>query len=222
MDSLKELQARYERLHLLYQVSNVIHSTLDPQEALQLITNEAVRLMHASSGSVVLINPTSNFLEIQAAQGLPRNAAELKLRVGEGITGWVARAGEPARVGDVSVDPRYISLRRNVRSELAVPLEVNGEVRGVLNVDSDLQDAFSADDQELLEALAIQAARVIQNTWLYEQLRLKARLFESLANVSRTINSTLNLDDALKVITREACVLMRGKMCSLLMIDESR
>src|SRR5580765_8968951 len=113
MDSLKELQARYERLHLLYQVSNVIHSTLDPQEAMQLITDEAVRLMRVSSGSVVLINPTSGFLEIQAAHGLPRKAAALKLRVGEGITGWVASAGKPARVGDVSQDPRYITLRRN-------------------------------------------------------------------------------------------------------------
>lgn len=215
------LKARYERLSLLYHVSNVIHSTLEPQEALQLILSEAVSLMRASSGSVVLINPTTNFLEIQASTGLPANAAELKLRVGEGITGWVARMGQPARVGDVSKDPRYIMLQGNVRSELAVPLEVNGEVRGVLNVDSDTPDAFSADDQELLEALAVQAARVIQNTWLYEQLRLKARLFESLATVSRTINSTLNLDDALKVITAEACVLMRAKMSSLMMLDDS-
>ncbi|HEY9509887.1 MAG TPA: GAF domain-containing protein [Verrucomicrobiae bacterium] len=221
-DSLKELQARYDRLNLLYHVGNVIHSTLDPQEALQLITSEAVRLMNASSGSVVLINPTSGFLEIQAAQGLPRNAAELKLRVGEGITGWVARTGKPARVGNVTDDARYISLRSNVRSELAVPLEVNGEVRGVLNVDSDRANAFEPDDQELLEALAIQAARVIQNTWLYEQLRLKARLFEALANVSRTINSTLNLDDALQVVTREARLLMRAKMCSLMMLDEDQ
>jgi signal transduction histidine kinase len=219
-DPLKELQSRYDRLNLLYHVGNVIHSTLEPQEALQLITTEAVRLMGASSGSVVLINPTSGFLEIQAAQGLPRNAAALKLRVGEGITGWVARTGKPARVGDVSQDPRYISLRPHVQAELAVPLEVNGEVRGVLNVDSDRKDAFSSGDQELLEALALQATRVIQNTWLYEQLRLKARLFEALANVSRTINSTLNLDDALKVVTREACILMRAKMCSLMMLDD--
>jgi signal transduction histidine kinase len=216
------LKGRYERLNLLYHVGNVIHSTLDPQEALQLIVNEAVRVMRATSGSVVLINPTTNFLEIQASKGLPANAAELKLRVGEGITGWVARVGQPARVGDVTSDARYIMLQRGVCSELAVPLEVNGEVRGVLNVDSDMVNAFSADDQELLEALAVQASRVIHNTWLYEQLRLKARLFESLANVSRTINSTLNLDDALQVVTAEVCVLMRAKMCSLMMLDDSR
>jgi len=214
--------SRYERLQLLYQVSNVIHSTLEPQEALQLIVSEAVRLMHASSGSVVLINPTSGFLEIHASQNLLAAATRLKLRVGEGITGWVARTGKPACVGNVTQDPRYVMARRGVRSELAVPLEVNGETRGVLNVDSDRADAFTAEDQELLQELAIQAAKVIQNTWLYEQLRLKAHLFESLASVSRTINSTLNLDEALQVITREACLLMRARVCSLMMLDESR
>ena len=214
--------SRYERLKLLYQVSNVIHSTLEPQAALQLIVGEAVRLMRASSGSVILINPTTGFLEIHASQNLPASAARLKLRVGEGITGWVARAGKPARVGDVALDPRYVAARRGVRSELAVPLEVDGEVRGVLNVDSDRKNAFSPDDQELLQELAVQAAKVIHNTWLYEQLRLKAGLFESLATVSRTINSTLNLDEALRAVTREACLLMHARMCSLMMIDEAR
>ncbi|HLH55554.1 MAG TPA: GAF domain-containing protein [Verrucomicrobiae bacterium] len=222
MDELTELKARYDRLSLLHQVGNVIHSTLDAQEALRLIISEAVRVMRASSGSVVLINPTNGFLEIHASYGLPERAADLKLRVGEGITGWVARTGKPARVGEVGKDPRYIMLRPEVRAELAVPLEVNGELRGVLNVDSEQAEAFSSEDQELLEALAQQAARVIHNTWLYEQLRLKARLFESLASVSQTINSTISLDDALNVITREACLLMRGRMCSLMLLDETR
>jgi signal transduction histidine kinase len=222
INELARLTKRHERLQLLYQVSNVIHSTLDSQEALQLIVSEAVRLMNASSGSVVLINPTSGFLEISASQNLPGAARKIKLRVGEGVTGWVARHGKPARVGDVTQDPRYIAARRGVKSELAVPLEVNGETRGVINVDSDRVDAFSAEDQGLLEQLAVQAAKVIHNTWLYEQLRLKVHLFESLSSVSRTINSTLNLDEALRVITREACELMRARMCSLMMLDESR
>lgn len=221
-EELESLKARYERLKLLYQVGSVIHSTLEPQQALSLIVREAARLMQASSCSVVLINPTNGFLEIQASQGLPEKAEALKLRIGEGLTGWVAQTGKPARVGDVARDRRYIMLRPEVRSELAVPLEVNNEVRGVLNVDADRLDAFTEDDQELLESLAAQAASVIQNTWLYEQLRLKARLLESLASVSRTINSALNLDEVLQIITREACELMQAKMCSLMMLDETR
>jgi putative methionine-R-sulfoxide reductase with GAF domain len=110
--------------------------------------------MRAASGSMVLINPTTSFLEIVAARGLPVEASKLKLRVGEGITGWVARCGKPARVADVIRDHRYVMLRPEVRSELAVPLEVNGEVRGVINVDSDRHDAFSLQDQDLLETLA--------------------------------------------------------------------
>jgi signal transduction histidine kinase len=219
---LHDLSERYERLNLLYQVSNVIHSTLDPRQALELILREAVRVMRASSGSVVLLNPTTGFLDIEAAYGLPENAAALKLRLGEGITGWVARAGKSARVGNVASDARYIMVRPNVRSELAVPLEVNGELRGVLNVDSDRENAFSVADEQLLQDLAVQAAKVIHNTWLYEQFRLKARLFESLVSVGQTINSTLTLDDALQVITREARVLMEAKMASLLLLDDTQ
>lgn len=220
-DDVRQLQAAYERLQLLYQVSNVIHSTLDSQKALQLILHEAVRIMRAGSGSVVLINPYNGILEIQASTGLPPDVSELKLRVGQGITGWVAKMGKPARVGDVLKDPRYIMVRDDVRSELAVPLEVMGAIRGVLNVDSPNENAFSESDQELLEELSVQAAKVIHNTWLYEQSRLKAQLLETLVSVSQTINSALNVNEALQLITREACALMDARMSSLLLLDET-
>ncbi len=212
-------RARYQRLIRLYRVSRVIHATLEPQQALQRIVREAVRLVGASSGSVALINPTNGLLEILAAQGLPPSAAGLKLRPGEGITGWVVRTGRPACVDDVTRDPRYVPLRSSVRSELAVPLQVGGQVRGVLNVDSDRPGAFDAADQETLLALAAEAARVIQNTWRFEQWRLKARLLESLVSVSRTLNSTLNLDEALAAITREAAELMQARVCSVMLLD---
>jgi signal transduction histidine kinase len=220
-DELTELKARYERLLLLHQVGNIIRSSLDSQVAMELIVTEAVRITRASSGSVVLLNPTENLLEIQASHGLPQGAQSLRLRVGQGITGWVAEHGRPARVGCVQHDPRYVMLRSHVQSELAVPLSVHGEVRGVLNVDSDRLDAFSNEDQELLEALAEQAAKVIQDTWLYAQLALKARLFEALVKVSQAINSTLSLDEALQVITRQAARLMGARLCSLLLADPS-
>jgi signal transduction histidine kinase len=218
-DELAELRRRYERLKLLYDVSNTLHSSLDAQEALQLIVGEAVRLTRATSGSVALLNPTSHALTIEAAHGLPDDALDLEMPVSIGLTGWVASHGQAVRVADVRKDKRYVAVRPEVRSELAVPLQVNGEVRGVINVDSDREDAFTEEDELLLKELAGQAARVIQHTWLYEKIRFKARMFESLVSVSQTINSTLNLDDALRAITREACVLMQSKMSSLLLLD---
>ena len=221
-DDPAELKAQLERLRQLYHVSNVIHSSLDPEEALQLILHEAIRLTRATSGSAILINPTTRFLEIHAARGLPAEAMEVKLRVGEGITGHVALTGKPARVGDVRADPRYVEVSHAINSELAVPLEVQGELRGVLNVDSTERDAFSESDQELLQELAVHASNVIRNTWMYEQIRLKARLLETLVSIGQTISSTLNLDETLGVITRDACSLMGGKMSSLLLLDDTR
>jgi len=221
-DDIQQLRDRLDRLEALHLVGQVVHSTLDLREALQLVLREAVGLMRANSGSVCLVNPTTGFLELEAAHGLPPDAPALKLRVGEGITGWVARTGRPARVGDVSKDKRYFGLRAGIRSELAVPLRVGDAVRGVINVDSDRADAFTDKDQSLLQDLASLAAPAIANTWLYEQSRQKARLLESLVRVGQIINSTLSLDDALEVITREARTLLGAKMISLMMLDETR
>jgi len=221
-DDIQQLRDRLDRLEALHLVGQVVHSTLDLREALQLVLREAVHLMRANSGSVCLVNPTTGFLELEAAHGLPPDAPALKLRVGEGITGWVARTGRPARVGDVSKDKRYFGLRAGICSELAVPLRVGDAVRGVINVDSDRADAFTDKDQSLLQDLASLAAPAIANTWLYEQSRQKARLLESLVRVGQIINSTLSLDDALEVITREARTLLGAKMISLMMLDETR
>lgn len=220
-DELPQLRRRLERLEAMHQFSQLLHSTLDLRESLQLLMREAVRLVRANSGSVCLVNPTTGFLELEAAHGLPTGARSLRLRLGEGITGWVAQFGKPARVGDVAADKRYFALRPGVRSELAVPLRVAGEVRGVINVDSERLNAFTEEDLSLLEELATLAASAIGNTWLYEQIKQKAGLLESLVRVGKIINSTLNLDDALLVITREARTLLGAKMVSLMMLDES-
>ena len=208
------------QLRRLYQVSKVIHSTLDQQEALDLIVREAVGLVNATSGSVVLINPIDGFLEIQAAHGLYAGA-KLKLRVGEGITGWVAQQGKSAIVPDVSADKRYVPVHEHTRSELAVPLEINGVLSGVVNVDSDKPSAFDENDLALLTELASQAALVIHNAFLYEKSLIRANLFESLITVGQAINSAVDLDEALAAITREAASLMNAKTCALQLLDES-
>ncbi|MCX6869584.1 MAG: GAF domain-containing protein [Verrucomicrobia bacterium] len=220
-NSTLDLQARLSRLESLHRTAQRVYSTLDLRESLQILLDEVVRLMDSNSGSICLINPTSGFLEIEATCGLPRHANQFRLRLGEGITGEVARSGRTLRIDDVSKERRYVPLRDGVSSELAVPLRVGGEVRGVINVDSDRLNAFSLEQQTLLEELASLASPAIRNTWLYESARQRAGLLESLLKVGQLINSTLSVDDALTVITREARVLMRAKMCSLMMVDPS-
>ena len=221
MDDTAELNSRIRRLETLLRVSRVIHSTLELRESLELILGEVMPLVPATSGLVALVNPTTRFLEIEAAQGLPPHVRTMRLRVGEGAAGWAARTGSPLNIPEVSRDPRHLPLRRNIQSELAVPLRVAGEVRGVISVHADRPGAFNDLDLRLIEDIAALASSAIHNTWQYEQARLKARFLESLVRVGQIVNSTISLQEALQVITREARSLLQARMCSLMLLDES-
>ena len=129
--------------------------------------------------------------------------------------------GKSAIVPDVSADKRYVPVHEHTRSELAVPLEINGVLSGVVNVDSDKPSAFDENDLALLTELASQAALVIHNAFLYEKSLIRANLFESLITVGQAINSAVDLDEALTAITREAASLMNAKACALQLLDES-
>jgi len=201
-----------EQMARLYDSVRAIHSTLEPEAALRLVVREAVGLVGATSGSLVLVNPNTSRLEIEVSEG-PAPVLE------EGIVGWVVRHGDSLRVGKATADDRFASARPGAQSELAVPLRMEGSVRGVIHVDAPVADAFSEMDQALLEELAVHATQVIHNTWLYEQLRQRTELLESLVSVGQTINRTLNLDDVLEAITREAAGLGRARACSLQLLD---
>ena len=217
MDALRE---RCRRLELLEAAALAVHDSLEPREALQQLVAEAVKITGASSGSLVLRNPNSNLLEIEAARGLPGAAGILRLPLGKGITGWVALHGIPARVGNVQEDPRYVMVRPEVRSELAVPLLLDGEVRGVLNVDAEQTNAFSAADEDLLARLARHAVVVIRNTWLFEQARRKTTLATAVARIARRMNTAVALEEVLQLVVAEAVELMEAKLASVLMLGD--
>ena len=169
---VERLRARARRLRGLLEVGQAMTSTLDLDALLDLIIDKAIELTHASSGSVILVDPVTDTLVIRSARGLSVEARRsLRLKVGEGVTGWVAKVGRPLRVPDVTKDPRYVLANENVRSELAVPMVWEGSVIGVINVDQFRLDAFTDEDQDLLESLAASAAAAIRNAGLVEALR---------------------------------------------------
>jgi GAF domain-containing protein len=218
---IQSFQKEHNNMLALADVGQVINSSLEPQQVLDLALDEALRVMRATSGSVVLINPHSQLLEIEVAIGLSEKARALKLAIGKGVTGWVAKNGRPLRVNDVKVDPRYVAVRRGVRSELAVPLIVQDQLIGVLNVDSIRPNAFSADDEELLVALANHAAQVIHNSWLYAAVAAKARQLEALLGGAQSIIASLDVQEILQRVTRDASRLMDSKVCSLMLLNPS-
>ena len=208
------------RLTELYNLSRVISSTLEPQEVLNLIIDAAVKITKATTGSLMLIDRDSGILNIEVARGFPpRVVSDTKLKIGEGITGWVAKQGKPVLVPDVTRDKRYIKIDKDVKSELAVPLILEDEVIGVVNVDSTRASAFTQEDMELIFTLASQSAKIIQNAKLYETLKWRVEELSALFDIGKVITETLNLEKVLETIVEKASHLMNTKVSSLMLLN---
>ena len=197
-----------------------LRTLLHPQKAIDRILAAAVRSTRADSGSFILVNPNTGLLDIEASHGLSERAKRVKLRPGEGITGWVATTGLPLRTGDVRTEKRYVSISARVRSEMAVPVEMRGQVVGLLNVDSTNVNAFNATDEARLVDMASEAAHWLELAWEIDQLRGKSRQLTSLVDTAQIILSETNPDEILEQITQQTSRLMKVRLCSVFLLGE--
>ncbi|GIX44346.1 MAG: hypothetical protein KatS3mg130_0754 [Candidatus Sumerlaea sp.] len=214
--------ARYERLRILYQISNLINSTTNHRLLLRRILDCAVRYLQASSGSLSLIDAANpEFLHVRAACGASaRNVRNRRIPIGKGIVGRVVALGKPVRVNNVLECEDYLPLRPEVRSEMAVPLRIEGRIAGVLNVDSDRLNAFTREDQQLLVAIANQAAKVIQTSQLYDALTTQAARLEALIAAGQALIAPDSLPSVLQRITETVQSMLDIRLCSVMLLNE--
>jgi signal transduction histidine kinase len=206
----------------LYRISSLVSDTDDPKIALQFIVKEIVRVLQPSSASISLINPDTHRLELEVSLGLPAGSAELELELGQGITGWAALHAETLIIPDVRKDPRYVCLRDNIRSEMAVPMADRGMIIGVVNVDSETIGAFDSQSHKILKLLTIEASRVVTRLWLIKQLRTKANQLESLVNMSQRIVGELDSNEILEGLAREGRKIMDCKCCAIFLLSPDK
>jgi len=92
----------------------------------------------------------------------PEATQHVRIPVGQGICGLAARTGETVVVGDVNADPRYLACFPQTRSEMVVPIYARDHVIGEIDIDSDMADAFTDDDRDLLEKVAAMLGRAVR------------------------------------------------------------
>lgn len=148
----------------------------DMKDICKLIVEYATNLLDTKMGSLMLIDKTTNMLEIIASRGLSAEVIKTtKICVGEGIAGIVAREGKAIYCEDVEKDVRFMrnsNITYSSKSFIAVPLKIKNSVIGVLNVHSKHEEKrFGEMDIKLLEILADQAAVGIENIQLYGDMK---------------------------------------------------
>ncbi len=202
----------------LYRISSLVSDTDEPREALNLILEEIERVLSPKSASISLINPDTNRLELEVSRGLPDDWSDLNLALGQGITGWTALHGKAIIVPDVRKEPRYISIRPEIRSEMAVPMEDRGMIIGVVNVDSEKINAYDQQSLKILTLLTNEATRVVSRLWLIQQLRTKANQLESLVNMGQRLVGKIEADEIMNALAYEGRQLLNCHSCALFLL----
>ena len=156
-------------LEVLLQLTEQLTDDRPLEDFLKAVTDASVELFGAEHASIRLLDPSRSALLSGARSGIGEHNRPMEFRPDEGLLGWVVQHGQPARIDDVTKDPRWLPKKMElfpVRSIMAEPLWSNGEVIGVLAVTSSKQSAFTEDEQLMLRLLANCSAPPIERARL--------------------------------------------------------
>jgi diguanylate cyclase (GGDEF)-like protein len=171
--------ARLRQEHRIYSdLARTLTSTLDLSEVLQIIMSKVRTLLRPQNWSLLLMEEDGLHLRFEIAVG--HSAEPLKgsrLKIGEGIAGWVAQSGESVLLEDARADRRFCSRfdeasRFTTRSIICVPMTIGGRVVGVIELINRMEEMVFTDlDMRALETLAEYGAIAIQNAALFNRVQ---------------------------------------------------
>jgi putative nucleotidyltransferase with HDIG domain len=172
-----ERDDRLKQFSTLHDVGALLNSTLDQAVVRRLAMQAITRLMHAETGSLLLVDEEAGALYFEVALGAKgRRLSKVRLNLGEGFAGWVAEHGRPLIVHDVTRDKRWQGQidkqsKFKTRDMICVPVKTKGKVIGVLQAINRVEGAFSRDDLRLFQLFSNQVAIALDNARLYEEIR---------------------------------------------------
>jgi phosphoserine phosphatase RsbU/P len=219
----EQLQVSAEVLATLAEIGEEVNASLDLDEVLAHTAVLIKRYIDYEFFGALMLDDTASYLTHRFAVGYPPGLAEnLRIPVGQGITGTAAATGQPVRVSDVSQDSRYINAIESVKSELAVPLMFRGKCVGVLDIQSRHLDYFTTEQQQIITLLAGRLAVAIENARLFQKVRAQAESLLVLNEVSREISSILDVEELLRRAAELVKRVIDYQIISIMLYDEEQ
>lgn len=199
-----ELGTQFKRMELLQGLSQILQSDAPIDERLQKHIDALSAAFNASYGHIFLFDENTNTLRIRACSGSPmQDIQNEEIKPGRGIIGKVYQSGQPILAADVQLDPDYIEGYSGVRSEMAVPIEAEGEVMGVINLESDKLKAFDSVDLRMASIAASQTGATLRHVLEFDATIHHLRELELLNRVQQVITTTDDVDELLQSIVNE-------------------
>ncbi len=236
--SLERALAREQaKTRALSDISAALGSTLDLDELLILVASRITEVIDADRSTIYLLDDDGEYLVSRVAEGQARS--DIRLKVGEGLAGWVARTGEKLNIKDAYQDLRFDAEwdRRTgyrTRSTLCVPMKNrHGRTLGVVQVLNKRAGHFTPEDESLLTALATQAGVSIENGKLFisvinknmelldikEQLERRVRELDVLFEIAQVSASAAELDELLEGVLARAVRAIEAEAGAILIAE---
>ncbi len=224
----RELASKTERLEVVASLSRTVTSTLNPQEVFNLIVDAVVRLLDASLARVWVVEQSSGDLVLEASAGdtdlidYPR----VRYRPAEGIAGQALVEKQTISIHRPFEDPRYLQKEwaqtKGVKATAAIPLIVGDTALGVLSAVRQLDRPFDPEELALLTSFAHQAAIAIHNARLFQETQSRADRLRVLAELSRTVTSSLELQHVFNLIIRASSDLLNAPIVAVWTLDREQ
>jgi len=226
------LASQVLRLTALHHISRAASGSLQLDEMLTTVVQVVAEAVGTDACSVFLFDNYSDTLMLRATHGLnPAAVGRVVIRSDAGITGLAASSRTTQIAEDARNHPAYFTFpivgEDAFASQISVPILSRDQTRliGVLNIQSVEPESFALDEVDFLEAAAAELAVAIENARLYSQtdaaLRQRIHELDILQSVTRSIASTLNLQDLLPLIAQYASDLIEGDRAAIYRLDSN-
>ena len=169
-----------EKLLKLIEASKILNSSLDLDELLQIIVETSINLINCEKGTLFLIDELSG--EIWSKTMQRGEKIEIRLKLGQGISGEVAKTGESIIISDAYSDKRFnpeVDKKSGFKTKsiLTLPLKNKSEkIIGVFQLLNKIDGTFNSDDIQMLNALSVHASIAIENSQIVQEMLKKERL----------------------------------------------
>ncbi|OHE55610.1 MAG: hypothetical protein A2027_04155 [Thermodesulfovibrio sp. RBG_19FT_COMBO_41_18] len=189
-------------LNFYEEVNKTLTSSLELNDILTKIMKKAKEMTKAEAWSVLLVDEETGELVFEKTEGKKtRDMQKFRLKIGEGIAGWVAQEGMPIVVPDVSKDERFFGkIDKNIhfktKSLMCVPIKSKEQVIGVLEVvNKTTGEPFTREDLDLLMRLVDQTAIAIERASLYQKMT-ELSITDDLTKLfnTRYLNRTIEIE----------------------------
>ena len=228
VSSKNALLEKTREVEVLHRITESISSNLDLETVLKEIVGMVVEITHADACLLYLLDEAQKELILRASKNPhPKLIGRIRLELGEGITGWVAKEKRMVAISkNADSDPRFKFFHRlpedRYEAFLSAPVMSKGEVIGVINVQHKKPHAHSEGEIALLTTIGHQVGSAIENARLYQEMKKKALQIDTLSRVSHTITSDRYIEEILNLIVTMTAGMMNSTICSIMLLDEEK